>query len=223
MASTEKKPENSVRLGKRQGRKTVSLNLGVLGALSPQDIIWQLVRQLRQFTTAELELAAVRHFKGQSGGMNNSTIKSYLLRLQRGGYLEKDQYRINGRCWQCRWTLVRDAGRETPKLNKQGQPSRVGQVNEQLWRAIKVIGEFSYIELTAAASTEDVSVSVNTTKSYIHFLYRFGYLVLVRRAKPGTPARYRKVPRRCEGLPPKVLRDKTVFDQNLMEIVEPIR
>ncbi|OED43588.1 hypothetical protein ACH42_09760 [Endozoicomonas sp. (ex Bugula neritina AB1)] len=203
----------------KRGRKSVDAIAAQMGVSSQQELIWQQVRHLRQFTISDLQKAITR----QCRGMNESAINAYLIRLTNGGYLEKEKS-VNGsghKKWL--WTLVKDSGVETPKLKINGEPSAAGRAKEQLWRTMKVISEFNYFELSAAASTEVVPVAVGTAKAYIRSLHQAGYLVKIRKGKTGNPARYRTVPTRIRGpKPPMVLRNKAVFDQNLMQVMEPV-
>ena len=210
-----------VKTGKGLGRKTTKTTADTMAHCLPQEAIWRMVRQLKVFGVADIEIAAMNYFGRCRTGFNTSTVQSYLLRLTRGGYLAQETVLVKGTQRQTTWTLIKDQGAEAPRLRKDGQPSKQGRVRDQLWRTLKIIGEFNYIELAAAASLEESPVSLNTCRTYIRHLYRAGYLVLSRASKPGTAARYRKVPRRCDGgKAPMVLRSKEVFDPNHMQIVE---
>lgn len=218
MATTQKPAR---RPGTGRGRKATGTNASLMSTCLPQDTVWQFVRALKVFEIQGIETAARKHFGGGGTGLNAKTIQSYLERLHRGGYLTKETVFIQGNQRQVTWSLVRDCGSEAPRLTKTGQPSKQGVVRDQMWRTIKIIGEFNYIELAAAASQEETPVPTSTSRTYIRHLFHAGYLFQTRASKPGTPARYRKVPRRCEGpKAPMVLRSKQVFDPNHMQIVE---
>lgn len=218
MLNTKK---TATRAGTGQGRKATNITADTLGHCLPQEAIWRFVRELKVFKDGDIETAARKYFGGGGTGLSAKTVRSYLERLARGGYLTKETVFVQGNQRKVTWSLVKDQGAEAPRLNKDGQPRKQGQVRDQLWRTLKIIGEFNYIELAAAASLEDSPVSSNTSRTYIKHLYRVGYLFQACPSKPGTPARYRKVPRRCEGpKAPMVLRTKQVFDPNRMQIVD---
>lgn len=219
MLNTKK---TATRAGAGQGRKATNITADTLAHCLPQEAIWRLVRELKVFDVGDIETAARKYFGGGGSHLSDTTIRSYLQRLTRGCYLTQETVLVKGNQKQTTWTLIKDQGAEAPRLNKDGQPSKQGLVRDQLWRTLKIIGEFNYIELAAAASLEESPVSSNTSRAYIRHLFKAGYLFQTRPSKPGTPARYRKVPRRCEGpKAPMVLRTKQVFDPNRMQIVDP--
>lgn len=206
-------------VGTGQGRKPTTSSVAALAHCLPQEAIWYLIRKLRTFDVADIEIAAMNHAGQGRTGFNTSTVRSYLQRLTRGGYLQQETKLVRGTQKKTTWTLIRDQGVEAPRLDRDGNPSKQGRVRDQLWRTLKILHEFDYIELAAAASIDESPVSSNTSRTYIRHLYKAGFLFQTRNSKPGTPARYRKVPGRCEGpKAPMVLRTRQVFDPNRMQI-----
>ncbi len=195
---------------KQRGRKPASV-----GQYGTQDAIWHAIRELRNFTSADLICHINRRLK-----VNDSTVESYLQRLRKGGYLSADKKRFKGSCAISHYTLEKDTGVETPCLRKDGSPSLQGRGREQLWRSMKILKAFDWDDLCLAASTEAVKISKLTAKEYVQSLHRAGYLSLIKEAKPGTRARYRFLPSRNTGpRPPQVQRVKRVYDPNLDKVM----
>lgn len=152
-----------------------------------------------------------------------ATIFSYLRSLQKAGFIAVVEPATAQR--KQVYALARDNGCEAPRIDKQGRPVTQGMGNEQMWRTLRLIGEFGALELAAHASTERVPVLAQTAERYLGHLYRAGYLVLVCPArKLGSggyqPARYRLAPGKYSGpRPPMIQRSKAVYDPNLDQVV----
>lgn len=205
------------RVGKARGRKPVSL-----GNESTQDVIWKVVRELAK-SKPEFSIDDVARLMSNKGceEVNDETIKSYFYRLVKGGFLATDGTAAQGRKTRGYFRLIKDSGTETPRLTKAGEPVKQGRGREHLWRTIRVLGEFNYRELAAAASTVDVTVKESEAKDYVLHLKKAGYLVEVSASsRRGRLARYRLVPARYTGpKPPMIQRIKQIFDPNLGEVV----
>ncbi|MDP2549459.1 hypothetical protein [Oceanobacter sp. 4_MG-2023] len=180
-----------------------------------QDAIWIGIRTLACFTTPELYLWLSK--KGTS--VHTMTISSYLKRLQLGGYLSVEKAEKKGQ--PNTWTLIKNTGTETPRLNKEGQPVTQGRGRENLWRTIKVLGEFSYRELAAAANTDSVKVEERDAAEYCRYLTNAGYLRITKAAHNGGGlTRYRLIPGKNTGpRPPQIQRTKQIYDPNLGLVV----
>lgn len=110
---------------------------------------------------------------------------------------------------------------EAPRLERDGSVSPpTGQ--QQMWTAIRALQSFSYVELAHAASIDTRPISPVAAKTYVNLLGRAGYLAVVQKAKPGTPAVWRLKPSMNTGpLSPLVMRTKFVWDPNRAEVVGP--
>lgn len=197
--------------GKGMGRKPASV-----GHYGTQDAIWQAIRALESFTLKDLICHVDRHLK-----VNDLTVKSYVQRLERGGYLNSTVIGQRAGCRQEHaYTLIRNTGVETPRLRQDGKPSEQGRGQEQMWRAMKILRDFDWRDLAIAAGTEEHPIAENTAKGYCVVLAAAGYLAVVRASKPGAKTRYRFVPSRNSGpRPPQVQRVKQLFDPNLNQVV----
>lgn len=206
---------SEVRVGKGRGRKPVSMGPG-----STQDAIWSAIRALgdkgKTFTLADITWHI--HQQGHTK-INSTTVKSYLVRLKRAGYIratEPAQIAVKNQ-----YLLIKNTGVEAPRLTKEGKPATQGRGREQLWRTMRVLGEFTYLELTVAATTEEVVIKETEAKDYLRHLKKAGYIKEIKPASThGGLARYRLLPTRFTGpKPPMIQRIKQIFDPNLGEVV----
>ena len=177
--------------GRRRGRKPVHI-----GAYGTQDAIWRGVRELKTFTKDDLIIHISRDLK-----VCDATVDSYLTRLVRGGYLQVEKVpKHRGVCKLSRFTLIRDTGVETPRLSKAGAPVTQGRGRENLWRTMKILREFDFQELAAAASTEETSITPATAIRH----------------------RYKLLPSKYTGpRPPQIQRVKQLYDPNVDKVVWP--
>lgn len=199
---------------KHPGQKPIHIRAqSAAGKLMGRDAMWHIIRQLKQFTINQ-----VRGELSASQGCNRATIKSYINSLVSGGYLSLSG--MKGR--ELAFNLEKDIGAERPRIGSDGQPSKQGLGREQMWRAMRILGEFSSHDLATSASLPNSTVSPETTKEYCLFLERAGYLVVTAKGKPGHPPSYRFIPSKFTGpKPPMIQRIKQVFDPNLQQVVWP--
>lgn len=178
-------------------------------ASSPRDLIWAAIRarQSSPFTVADLTDSTSAHPK---------TIRDYCKGLVAAGYLQA-QPALAGQL--ASWILIKDSGVETPRIRPDGSAVTQGVVNEQLWRGMVIMAEFSYLDLIQTAT---VPIPVETAKGYCKMLLATGYLRVLVKAEPsvGRIARYRLV-RNKGPKPPQIQRVKRVFDPNSREVFMP--
>lgn len=176
---------------------------------------WEIIRDLARrqdtFTLREVDMAS---------NTRKDTVRDYLMRLVRGGYVAvMDETTITGAKL---YRLHRDAGPIAPSLSRDGSESTQGLGQDYMWRAIKMLGEFTARDLAFAARTEAVSVSVETAKKYIARLHQYGYLACLGEGSGTRASTWRLIPSMNTGpLAPKVQRTKIVFDPNLKKVMEP--
>lgn len=196
---------------KGMGRKPAHI-----GHYGTQDAIWKAVRELSTFTGNDL----ICHLD-KALTVNDGTVKSYLKRLVKGGYLQAQPTdNRRGARQEYRYTLVKNTGVETPKLTRDGKPTVQGKGREQMWRAMKILRDFTYAELAMNASTPTCLVKPSTAKDYIKILFAAGYVVAVRPGKAKTPGRYKLLDSKYTGpRPPQIQKTKSLFDPNLDRVV----
>lgn len=211
------------KVGQGMGRKPAHVYQAATGSELPHEAMWRAIRKLRVFTTPEL---CNRLVHDDIKGINDVTVKSYLERLVRGGFIVSEAIagrgdrvsRLGGSAH--RYTLVHDIGVEAPRLNANGDLSTQGLGTENMWRAIKVLKSFDYRELANAATTDKISVAAATAKRYLIYLKLAGYLIEVQPATKVVPAKFRLKPNKNTGpKPPMIQRTHRVYDPNLKKIV----
>ncbi len=212
---------STIKSGHKPGRKPVDL-VAASGYRTPQNCVWEAVRALKQFNVVSLE----RWLKKRGyTDINSHTLQSYIKRLLNGHYIEIASITtLQGIAKTYSYQLINDVGIQAPRLTKEGDPSTQGLGRENLWRSMKVLDAFNYIELAQTATTTTVVVKPSTAQDYIKHLYRAGYLQRVSEACcSGGLAHYRLIAGKSTGPhPPMVQRIKQVFDPNLNKVVWPL-
>ena len=172
---------------------------------------WAAIRTLKVFTRQDLLCELGKEF---GDNVNADTVKSYLQRLRRGGFIELSGYVKTPRCTRLRqYTLINDIGVSAPRLRADGSASKNGAVHEVLWRSMKVLGNFEVRELQIAATTELTAPSADETRDYCNHLCRAGYL-------KRNDGRFQFIRSRYTGpRPPVITRVATVYDANLRQLM----
>lgn len=196
-------------------RKPAHLELS--GGKGPRQRIWEAIRRSAEdFTAPAIERAA---------RIERATVQTYLQALERGAIIEQtgERQAIGERK---HYRLARDAGVEAPRLDRQGRPVMQSRGNENMWRTMRIMGDFSPRELALRASTEDTAIEETTAKAYVKCLAQAGYLTVIDpghsfiRGKGAKQARYRLIASKYTGpRPPMIQRTKSVYDPNLGKIV----
>lgn len=170
-----------------------------------QDGVWAEIRRLKIFTKREIH---------DSTDINKKTITDYVQRLMAGGYIEEHDSFVE----TAQYMLVRDAGIHPPRIRPNGQPVQQGKGTANMWRSMRMLGQFTPRDIMAHSTTDTVSVTEATAKSYCSMLLRARYLRVVQKAVPGKRQATYKFVRNTGPLPPQVQRVKQVFDPNLGEV-----
>ncbi|MEE1951003.1 hypothetical protein V0R48_18650 [Pseudomonas alcaligenes] len=194
------------------GRKRIDLEME--GTKGNRQRCWEAMRaRAGGFTAYEIARAANAH---------DDVVRCYLQGLIAGQYVEV----INagsksdaGRFEEQRLRLVRDIGAEAPAVTRDGKESTAGRGNEAMWRTLRMLDQLDARELAAHASAA-VPVSLHSSRTFLKWLKRAGYVQVVVPGKGGKPERYRLAPGRNTGpRPPMVQRIGQVFDPNLGAVV----
>lgn len=188
------------------GRKAA--HLSTVGGKSPRQRTWEALRANPEGVTA--------YTLARASGVDDSAVLVYLRCLIAGGYVER-----KGRTYNTAvYPLLRDVGAEAPRLNRDGTPNTRGLGSESMWRALRIVPDIDAPELAEIASAGDMKVGLRAAVSYLDWLRRAGYVVVVSPGQPGAYARYRLVPGKHTGpRPPMIQKVGQVFDPNLGQVV----
>jgi hypothetical protein len=187
------------------------------GSLESREAVWGIIRRMKTFTVPDLHKETL---------LGIDTIRDYVAGLHKAGYIAIHGESVPGRKTSLMYSLVRDVGVDAPRVRKDGSEITQGQNRESMWRSMRILREFSVIDIISTASTDKGAIPLKDAKSYIHHLHKAGYLVMTSEGRPGNrhllgrPARYRLLRAKNTGpKPPMVQRGKQVFDQNLRTVV----
>ena len=183
----------------------MSAPLAPLGVLTTRERLWNSMRQLKVFTALELS----RH-AGLSGCLSRYDVRDYLRGLVKAGIVRKAPAK---RYVPVVYSLERDTGVDAPRVRRDGSfiPENA---QTRMWWAMKVLKNFSALELVAYASLPERRISEVTAADYCHWLTRGGYL----RVESEGPTRWRFI-RDTGAKAPQILRVKQLLDVNTGEIV----
>ncbi len=184
-----------------------------------RDAIWTAIRDLHEFSVSEIE---------DKTRINHSSIKAYILGLTKAGYLKRTEHhhraKIDNRFVANRWQLVKDTGEDAPRVTRDGKHITQGLSRENMWRAMRILRDFSVKDLAAQASNDDIIIKHADARTYIKYLHKADYLVIVTPANSDdkSQTRYRMPASRYTGpRPPMIQRTKQVFDPNTGKVVWP--
>lgn len=190
--------------------------------LNAREAIWAEIRRRKTFTVEDLVAKT---------DVPAATVRTYVMGLERAGYIErtgKDEgvkkriTYVKNQLLALTYRLVRDTGAEAPRVRRNGEPVTQGLAREAMWRTMRILREFTWVELADIATTEDVAIDREDARKYCYSLKLAGYLVCIAPGKPGRPERYRFVPSRWSGpRAPMLQRVRQVYDPNLKRVVWP--
>lgn len=166
-----------------------------------RDRIWAFVRKHKQVTIDDV----------LTTGLPRRLVSDYLNGLERAGFIKQE---TTGELYH----LVRDVGPEAPVLNHRGQAPAGFCVRDALWRTMKLLKEFTVIDLAVNASTEQCRVTERDARVYLRALVAAGYVAALARDAEGRPPggrllRYRFLNSRNTGPRPPLL-------QQVLQVVD---
>lgn len=149
----------------------------------------------------------------KASGAHRKSVHDHLRGWIASGHVERGE--------DLRYRLVRDAGHFAPKVLPSGRPVTRGEGQEQMWRSMGQLGEFSIRDLLAHST---VPISEAAAKTYCGMLLATGYLRVTQKASPahGRLAVYRLI-RNSGPLAPMVQAVKQVWDPNTRRAWQPER
>jgi hypothetical protein len=197
-----------------------------INALQTRAALWAAIRRLSQPAEGAEALPTPRPFTSRTLRYETrctlGQVQEYLTGLVNAGILSRQAGPVGPEART--YTLVRDLGIESPRVRRDGTPSTQGLGREQMWRTMRMLKDFTALDLSVQASTEVAAVGVGTAQEYCKFLARAGYLAVIRAGhgtgKGGISTRYRFVQARNTGpQPPMIQKVKQLFDPNLGAVV----
>lgn len=191
-------------------------HLEMAGGRGPRQRIWEVIRKNpADFTVAVIEKAAM---------IDIPTVRTYVQALERAGFVEPTGERLKPTARK-HYRLSRDIGVEAPRLDRKGNSLRATGT-ENMWRTMRIMGDFTPAELASRSSTPDTTVAEETAKSYVGLLAAAGYLGVIEpghayiRGVGAKQTRYRLLASKYTGpRPPMIQRTKCVYDPNIGKIV----
>lgn len=190
------------------------VHLQAQGPKGDRQHMWEVIRKMHR-TSWPITVRQVWEKASEWGPKGR--VRDYITGLVAAGYLRP----IEGAPGPAvQYELIKDCGMEAPRVRKDGTEVTQGRGREQMWRTVKIIGDFTARDLAQAASTPAFTVAENTAKDYCTMLAGAEYLATTRKGSPGVPARYRLVQSRWTGpRAPMIQRLKQLYDPNTGEVV----
>lgn len=175
-----------------------------MGKESKRQLIWQEIRKQRDFTLNSLSSNCKIH---------RDTIETYVTGLRKAGFVELIEKTAINKPYvvttftENRYRLAKDVGIDAPRVTRDGKILSA-DINQDLWRAMKILKEFSITDLIAATTQK---TTVENVKTYCLFLTRAKYL-------KRNGLRYVFI-KNTGAKAPQIQRIKAVFDPNLKKVV----
>lgn len=157
------------------------------------DLTWARAKELGEFQSTDLMVAA---------GVGPSVVHRHISIWEEKGLIEVIRKDPSGRVFR----VIQD-GPAIPQHRVVETPFG------NMWRAMRMMREFSPIDLAAHSTTETVKVSEDEALDYCGSLARAGYLRVTKRHDDPKMARYRLV-RNTGPKPPRERRVRGVEDEN---------
>lgn len=176
-----------------------------MGKESSRERVWAAIRKHKTGFTTELLT--------KECGVEADTLKTYLRGLKNAGFIEvcgqndvdlpyvKTQFKRNV------YRLLKDVGVDAPRVTREGRILEA-DLTQDIWRAMKILKQFSIEELTASTPRQ---ISPLTVETYCRLLTCAKYL-----RREGK--RYRLI-LYTGAKAPKIKRVKSVYDPNTKKIV----
>lgn len=162
--------------------------------------IWNSARELGEFT--------IRGLGRHANHPDKSTIRKFVYGWEKAGFAEKISEK------PVTYKITNPDIVTAPAVNPSGIEFDREQAQEQMWRTIFIIKEFSALDLAVTSSTEDCVIKEKYAKTYASVLKSAGYL------KRNGLGRYRALQSKFTGpRPPAVKRVVQVIDRNTGKVV----
>lgn len=148
--------------------------------------------------------------------LDPKSVRDYLTGLHNAGYLGvyNDPTANLPKGTPIAYYLVEDCGHDAPRVRKDGTPVTQGQGRRQMWNAMRILKNFSVIDLAFNASISECQIAEAEAKGYCAALCKAGYLA------GRANQRYMLIAAMWSGpQPPQIQRTNQVYDPNLKRVV----
>lgn len=189
-------------------------------AIPPRPTRARLWMTLREHKQKALSLDVL----SDKAGVVPDTALHHLQGLVKAGYVAVTKVSPKKGFSKNMYQLIKDTGVDAPLIKNDGSESVVGVKNANMWRTMRMLKTFTYVDIEAHASTTAHEISVATVRQYIKALHKAGYLACVRMSERKlrnggqTPSVYQLV-KDTGAKAPMVQKLKTVYDQNLNRVM----
>lgn len=155
-----------------------------------------------------------------STNRHRDTVRSYVKGLIAAGILIPHSVEIRRKMEAQLYTIHPDHRvSEAPRVNKQGQPVTQGQANQNMWRSMRIMKQFTAKQLAVSASTQSCLIKESTAKAYIKHLHNAGFLYVSQGNGPQPRSYILRALSNSGPKPPMVTRTHVVYDQNKKQII----
>lgn len=171
--------------------------------------VWDAVRQTPDAFT-RMEIA-------KKTKVDYSHVQAIVGGWQKAGYVSVIEKKESNISTELVYELLKDTGNEPPRVDYKGK-YKAQTTNELMWRTLKIIGNCNASQLSSAASTDEITVTVRRAKKYLRLLCKAGYLTLVSKGRGRKQAVYR-LTLNTGAKPPQILKTEQVYDANCDQVV----
>ena len=146
----------------------VRADLVMVGGKSPRQHMWEAIRAINASPNELTTYAVARKSK-----QDDQSVRAYFRDMAKAGIVSKVRSlpRLDAE-----WTLLKDQGIEAPRVTRGGKVIKLGDGAENVWRALRILGEFTAAEAAVAASINGVSISEFGAHVYLSGLAKAGYV-----------------------------------------------
>lgn len=174
---------------------------------SVYDHVWAAMRQSEIFTIDDL-IARTQ--------MSRPSVREYVKRWERANIIGVCSIGENGRK---HYFIKKRNLTAPPRVSRDGKIVEHGLKHDHMWRSMKMLGRFTKHDLAVHASTDEVTIKVETAAAYISLLCRAGYVKCVLRSDYKASEYVFLKDRNTGFKAPCRQRSGSVFDPNLNRVV----
>lgn len=127
-----------------------------------RQIIWNAARELKTFTVSEL--------RNKAGIPGRELVRKYVYGWEKVGLIDRTGTK------PVLYRLLDLSIQMAPAVNQTGKKIKSSLRYEQMWRTMRIIKEFSALDLAVASSTEECGVAEEDARGWLKSLASAGYV-----------------------------------------------